>query len=160
MSGSGESRVDFAGEERAFLIRLGQIRRIEEKCGKVGIGEVCRRLGRANYMLDRTRDANGKLDLLAALAGGVEIFAEDVRAPIYEGLLAGGMSSPEVTTLVRQEIDERGLRGLLDNAAVALVVLIGSQEVPPGEPKAGENPATRKSHTTSRSSTASGKQSA
>jgi hypothetical protein len=163
MSGTGEATADFAGEARDFRIRLGQIRRIEEKCGGVGIGEVCRRLARASYMLTRATDADGKLDLLAALASGVEIHAEDVRSPIYEGLVGFGMSTAEATKLVRHEIDDRGVRGLLENAAVALVVLLGSQEAPKedlGEPQAGDHPATPASEPTSDTSTASDKPSA
>jgi hypothetical protein len=49
MSGSGEVSADFAGEERAFRIRLGEIRKIEAKC-ETGIGEVCRRLASAVYV--------------------------------------------------------------------------------------------------------------
>jgi hypothetical protein len=82
MSGTGEASADFAGETRDFRIRLGEIRHIEEKCG-VGIGEVCRRLARA--VLCHLQGRAG-LDIIAALATGIEVHAEDVRAPIYEGL--------------------------------------------------------------------------
>jgi hypothetical protein len=138
MSGTGELRLDFAGEERVFRIRLGEIRRIEDK-SKTGVGEVVRRLSRCVYMLD-------KFGGLEALASGVDIHADDVREVLYQGLLGGGMPSAEATKLLRREIDDRGLRGLLDNAAPALEVLWGSQQVPetdaPGEPQAGESPAT------------------
>jgi hypothetical protein len=147
MSGTGEASTDFAGETREFRIRLGEIRHIEQKC-EVGIGEVCRRLAKAAYV-------TSKFGGLEALAMGVEIHAEDVRAPIYEGLVGGGMRPADATKIVRQEIDDRGVRGLLDNVAVALVVLLGSQETPPGEPQAGEPPATPPSEPTSPTSTAS-----
>jgi len=150
MSGAGEVTTDFAGEERAFRIRLGEIRKIESKC-ETGIGEVCRRLARAVYVQNAAKGG----DMLSALATGVEIHADDVRAPVYEGLVGGGMSSAEATKLVRAEVDERGMRGLLDNAAVALLVLIGSQDAPPGEPQAGESPATPPNLSTSETSTAS-----
>lgn len=146
MSGTGESTVDFAGEERAFRIRLGEIRRIEAKCGNIGIGEVLRRLARC---VTSVAEYGG----LSALAAGVEIRADDVREPIYQGLRGGGMSDGDATRLVKAEVDERGVRGLLDNAATALAVLWASQEVPPGEQKAGENPATPESPSTSETST-------
>jgi hypothetical protein len=137
MSGTGETSLDFAGEERVFRIRLGEIRRIEDKC-KAGIGEVVRRLARAVYVLD-------KFGGIEALAAGVEIRADDVCEVIYQGLLGGGMASAEATKLRRREIDDRGLRGLLDNAPTALEALWGSQQVPeddelPGEPRAGAAP--------------------
>jgi hypothetical protein len=150
MSGSGEVSADFAGEERAFRLRLGELRKIETRC-ETGIGEVCRRLARAVYVQNAAKGG----DMLSALATGVEIHADDVRAPIYEGLVGAGMPSPEASKIVAAEIDHRGMRGLLDNAAVALLVLIGSQETPPGEPQAGESPATPPSPSTSDSSTAS-----
>lgn len=146
MSGTGESTVDFAGEERAFRIRLGEIRRIEAKCGNIGIGEVLRRLARC---VTAVAEHGG----LGALAAGVEIHADDVREPIYQGLIGAGMPSGEATTLVRTEVDDRGVRGLLDNAPTALAVLWASQEVPPGEQKAGESPATQESPSTSETST-------
>jgi hypothetical protein len=138
MSGTGEVLADFAGEERAFRIRLGEIRRIQTKCGDVGIGEVLRRLSKCVYLMS-------KVGGIEALAAGVDIHADDVRTPIYEGLVGAGLSSAEATALVRTAIDDRGVRGLLDNASVALTVLWGSQETPPGEPTAGESPATPQS---------------
>lgn len=147
MSGTGEVAADFAGEERAFRIRLGEIRRIEAKCG-TGIGEVLRRLSRCVY-------ATARIGGIEALASGVEIHADDVRETLYQGLVGGGMASAVATKLVMMELDERGVRGLLDNAGTALAVLWGSQETPPGEPMAGtgESPATPPSPSTSPTST-------
>ena len=148
MSGTGEVREPFAGEERTFAIRLGEIRRIEERCG-VGIGEVLRRLSRCVY-------ATANFPGVQALASGVEIKSDDVREVIYQGLLGGAMASAEATKLVSIEIDQRGVRGLLDNAALALTVLWGASQAgddAPGEPKAGENPATERKGSTSRTST-------
>jgi hypothetical protein len=153
MSGTGEGRTDFAGEERLYRIRLGEIRRIEHKCGDVGIGEVLRRLSRCVYV---TSELKG----VQALAAGLEIHADDVREPILQGLAGGGMSLADATALVRSEIDDRGVRGLLDNAGVALAMLWGSQETPPGELRAGESPATPPSPSTSSTSTGSGRRSA
>lgn len=137
MSGTGETAVDFAGEERRVRLRLGEIRRIEAKCD-TGIGEVVRRLARAVLV-------TAKLPGMEALAAGVEIRADDVREPIYQGLMGAGMASAEATALLRAEIDERGLRGLLDNATVALMALWGAHDVPEdpqlGEQRAGESPA-------------------
>lgn len=138
MSGTGESLEDFAGEERAFRIRLGEIRRIEDKC-QAGIGLVLGRLSRAVLLINQT-------DGLAAFAAGLDIRADDVRTTLYEGLVGGGMAAPDATKVVRAEIDDRGVRGIVDNVAVALAVLWASQTVPEGdtlgEPPAGESPAT------------------
>lgn len=151
MSGTGEAREDFAGEERGFRIRLGEIRRIEAKCG-ARVGEVAQRLSKAALVI---RAAGG--NYVEALAAGIEIGAEDVRETIYQGLLGGGMTDGEATALVRAGIDDRGLRGLTDNVGVALMVLVGTSEVPKGS--AGEKPAkpsktARKARSTSPNSTA------
>jgi len=161
MSGTGETTANFAGEEREFCIRLGEIRRIQAKCGNVGIGEIARRLSKAVSLI---RLVDGKsVSLVDVLSAGVEIHADDVREVLYQGLIGADMPSGDATALVRTEIDDRGFRGLLDNAGTALVVLLGSQQTPeaeeeePGEPTAGTAPATRKSRSTSKNSTASAK---
>ena len=139
MSGTGESREDFAGEERAFRIRLGEIRRIEAKC-ECGIGLVLGRLSRAMLLMKELGGAQ-------AFASGIDLRADDVRTTLYEGLVGAGMSGPDATKLVRAEIDDRGLRGVIEHVGTAMAVLWGSQQTPSegggeGEPRAGESPAT------------------
>jgi hypothetical protein len=155
MSGTGESSTDFAGEEREFRIRLGEIRRIEQRC-ETGIGEVLRRLARAVLVLSKVKG-------LEALAAGVDIHADDVREPIYQGLIGGGMLPGDATKLLRIEIDDRGIQGLLDNTSTALEVLWASrktpEEPPSGEMRAGESPATPPKRRTSKPSTASARSS-
>jgi hypothetical protein len=162
MSGTGETTADFAGEAREFRIWLGEIRRVQAKCGDVGIGEIVRRLAKAVSLLGLVGPG---VSLTEALAAGIEIHADDVREVLYQGLIGAGMASGEATRLVRSEIDERGFRGLLDNVATAYKVLVGTQlspeaEDPPGEPTAAATPATPKRRSTSRKSTASGPPSA
>lgn len=156
MGGTGETREDFAGEERTFRIRLGEIRRIEAKCG-ARIGLVAQRLARAVQAIS---SAGG--NYVAALATGIEVGAEDVRETLYQGLLGGGMASPDATNLVRSEIDERGLRGITDNVGVALMVLVATSEAPklPGEPKAKPKTVKSKARSTSPQSTGPGSPSA
>jgi hypothetical protein len=145
MSSTGETREDFAGEERQFRIRLGEIGRIEAKCD-TGIGEVCRRLARATLVIHRLGG-----NLVEALSHGVELYSSDVREPLYQGLIGAGMASHEATKLLRTEIDDRGMLGLLDNAGVALAVIIAVQKTP--EPKPGETGAKPKRGTKPKSST-------
>lgn len=153
-AGTGEVSAPLGGEERPFRIRLGEIRRIEAKCG-VGVGEVCRRLARATYLLS-------KIQGIEALASGLEIHADDVRETLYQGLVGAGMATGPAFKLVTDEIDNRGWRGLIENLDTALLVLMGSQESPEeapdasGEPQAGpvETP-TPPSPPTSDASTAS-----
>lgn len=146
MSGTGDVTAEFAGEARDFRIRLGELRRIEAKCGDA-IGDVLRRLARCALVVS-------KVEGIEAYALGVEVRADDVREVIYQGLVGRGMPSGDATRLIATEIDDRGLKGILDNAVVALRVLTGTQETPPGEPPAGESPATPASASTSSASTA------
>lgn len=152
VSGTGESTTDFAGEEREFCVRLGEIRRIEAKCG-VGIGEVSRRLAHAALVINSL----GKASRLEMLAAGVQIHADDVRETIYQGLIGKGMPNIEATKIVRGAIDDCGMVGLLDNVGTALVVLLGAQDVPEderlGEARAGESPATPSNESISPAST-------
>lgn len=154
--GTGETRVSFAGQERAFRIRWGEIRRIEDKCD-TGIGEVLRRLSQAVLVLSQTEG-------LAALASGLDIHAQDVRETIYQGLVGGGMPSGKADMLLRMEIDERGIVGLIDNISVALGVLWGATSAPeadePGERAAGATSTTPASEPTSKHSSASDRPSA
>ncbi len=160
MSGTGECVADFAGEERAFRIRLGEIRRIEAACG-AGIGEILRRLARGAQLVRRISDEPGGLTMLDALAGGIEIRADDVRETVRQGLLgARVLPANEVDPLVRREIDDRGVPGLLDYIGTALVVLLAARNTPeaddPGERVAGAAAAvTPPSPMTSQTSTAS-----
>ena len=145
MSGTGEAREDFGGEPRDFRIRLGEIRRIEAKC-EAGIGLVMGRLSRAVLLQQQVGG-------LQAFSAGLDIRADDVRTVIYEGLVGAGMATPEASKLVRQEIDDRGLRGIVENIPVALAVLWGSQEAPEsdalGESLAGGSPAEPQTPSTS-----------
>ena len=142
-AGTGEVEADFAGELRPFRLRLGELRRIEDRCG-AGVGEVARRLARALSVLSQ-------LSGVPALAAGLDVRADDVREVILQGLTGAGMPSTDAAKLVRAEVEERGLPGIIDNVSVALTVLVGSQEAPDaGELTAGTaNAATPPSAPTS-----------
>jgi hypothetical protein len=149
MSGTGETRQFFAGEERLFRIRLGEIRQIEARTGDP-IGDVLERLSRCVHAMASEPG-------IAGLALGVRIRADDIRETIYQGLRGGGMKDAAAGQLIKLEIDDRGLQDLLDRAPVALRALWGAQEVPDtGEPQAGESPAGATNGSTSPPSTASG----
>lgn len=137
MSGLGEVHKDFAGEERLFRIQLGEIRRIQVACGTperpCSIGDVIRRLAACVYVQDNVKGLQG-------LIAGLEIFADDVRAPIFEGLSGARVLSPgEVTRLVAAEIDRQGMDGILRHARLALEILTGTQREPAADDgEAGE----------------------
>lgn len=119
-------REDFAGDERLFLIRIGELRRIQIACG-AGVGEIVRRLAQCVNTLRSYPEAT--LWEQAAIGFGT-LHVDDVREPIYEGLVAGGMKAPDASKLVRREIDERGFRGLIENAPLALGIMLAGTAVP------------------------------
>jgi hypothetical protein len=56
---------------------------------------------------------------------------DDVREPLYRGLIGGGMTPTEAGKLVRELFDERPL---LENIDLALAVVLGSLLAPDDEP--------------------------
>jgi hypothetical protein len=126
-------QIDFGGEERNFLCRIGELRKIEEKCG-VGVFEIAGSLGRVVQVLREKPNAT-LFEQVIYMAGTK---ADFIREPIYQCLVAGGMPSGEATMLVRQEVDEQGFVGLVQSASVALVALIAGVSIPDKEKSEGE----------------------
>ena len=135
-------REDFGGEERTFLVRIGELRKIQTACN-AGPGEIAQRLARC---VQTVREFPQATIYDQVLIGMGSLYVDDVREPILQGLIAGGMTSADATKLVRQEIDERGFRGLMENAALALALVIAGVSMPaeeadaPGEFQAGTAP--------------------
>lgn len=132
---------DFAGEERAFLARIGELRKIEARCS-AGIFEVAGELARCVSILRQAPNATVFDQLLLGL-GALRV--DYVREPILQALTAGGMSSGDATRMVVSEIDDHGFVGLLNNAPLALAVVIAGISQPvgaeaPGESRAGKAP--------------------
>lgn len=123
----------FGGEERTFLIRLGQLREIQRRCD-AGPATIAHHLARAVAVRQARPDA-GFLDL--ALAGLGDWRIDYVRSPILEGLVAGGMSANDAGQLVKTHIDDRGFRGLLENVDLALTLIVAGVDT--GEAKDEED---------------------
>jgi hypothetical protein len=122
--------ADFGGEERKFLLLLGELRAIQEKCG-VGPSVVAQRLARCVTV----RRAYPEATILEQVNMGLgDFMVDDVREPILQGLIKGGMEPNAAGKLVRTWIDDRGFQGLVENADLALMVLIAGQARPDDEP--------------------------
>ncbi len=156
MRGSGVVEEDFGGEKRLFRIRCGELRKIQETCG-TGPGEVARRVARGVAV----RRANPKASILDQVAIGLgEWRVDDVREPIFLGLIGGGMAPNDAGKLVREWIDDRGFHGLIENLDLALVLLVAGIDEPEddrvGEPRPEDNrPPAKARKSRSRKSTAS-----
>lgn len=97
---------EFAGVERVFRLRLGDILDLEEAC-KRGLGAIYLRLTRHDYSV------------------------RDVQQVLRLALRGGGMDGPEATRLVNERIDAGQF---VDLHALAIDVLLTlMQGIPPDE---------------------------
>lgn len=139
MARAGELVRAWGDQDRTFRLGIGEWRKVQETCD-AGPGEIAARLSTWAAMRQRNPQATF-FDLLAA--GGMGAWrVDDIREPLYRGLIGGGMEPTEAGRLVRELHDERPLLENVDLAlAVVLASLVGPEDEPLGEPK-GERPTT------------------
>lgn len=87
----------FAGRDRSFHLRLGEMADVEQACGSVGIGAIFQRLATS------------------------EFFAMDIRHVLTFGLVGGGMTRTDAEKLVRDQMDAKPLFQLAATAQDVLV---------------------------------------
>lgn len=139
MSRSGEIVRQWGDQERTFRLRIGDWRKVQETCD-AGPAEIASRLSAWAAHRRRNPTANF-LDLLAAGAMG-NWRVDDIREPLYRGLIGGGMDPTVAGLIVRELHDERPLLENVDLALeIVLASLVGPEEEPVGEP-VGEPPMT------------------
>ena len=143
MSRAGEVTTLWGDEERIFRLGIGEWRAIQEKCD-AGPAEIAARLSVWAAMRQRNPKASF-LDILAA--GGLGTWrVDDIREPIYRGLIGGGMAPTAAGRLMLELHDHRPLT---ENIALALEIvlasMIGPEEEAVGEPEGeaatAENPS-------------------
>lgn len=114
MSRSAEISLAFAGEDRVFRLPIGRLRALQERVD-------C-----------------GPMELLARYIGGTWR-VDDLREPILQGLMGGGMGQGEATRLVQSNFDDLPLKEFIGIAqAIVGAAVIGAAEEGLGEPEAGE----------------------
>ena len=119
MSRSAEARLDFAGEERLFRLRVGPLNALQEKL-----------------------DA-GPLWLNSMLEAG-RWKTTDLREIIFQGLKGGGMPDADATALIKSDFDDppAGYAQFVPLCrAILAPVIFGVEDEPLGEP-AGEGAMT------------------
>lgn len=104
MSASGITRLDFGGEKRDFVIRLQELRRIQEVTGR-GPQRVLNDLRSGDWLID------------------------DIREVIRLGLEAGGCEPKEASALITRYLDERKV-WLSEGRTLAITILIDGLEAP------------------------------
>lgn len=124
MSRSAEISLAFAGEDRIFRLPIGRLRALQERVD-------C-----------------GPMELLARYIGGTWR-VDDLREPILQGLIGGGMGQAEATKLVQNNFDDLPLKEFIGIAqAIVGAAVVGAGDETLGEPQAGE-PQTSPSPATS-----------
>jgi hypothetical protein len=136
-AGTGQITEDFGGEPRPFCVRIGELRKIQDRCG-AGPAQIAERLARC-VTTYTTNPAATPLQLVTLGLGDWRV--DDIREPIFQGLIGGGMNPNVAGKLVREWVDDRGFRGLVENAGLALTLVVAGVEAPAGE---GEPPAGEK----------------
>lgn len=146
MEGTGWIEEPFGGEDRRFRVAIRELRLIQAKCA-AGPPELARRLARGVLQRRATPNATA---LELSVRGMGEWNVDDVREPILQGLVGGGLSPNDAANLVREFIDDRGFKGLFENVELALTLVIAGVATPEADPL-GEPPAGAEAKTTSRS---------
>ena len=137
---NAEIELDFGGEARQFRLGVGQLRRVQEKCD-AGPGELAARLAPYVVLSEERSQAieAGKSPpsmILAIATGRLGSWrVDDVREPIFQGLIGAGTSPDAATKIVRQWVDERPLIESLTTAFSILMASIAgvADELPAGE---------------------------
>lgn len=132
---------EFGGEQRSFLLAVGQLRKVQEATGASPV-TIARELSRCVNVLR----SYPKATLFEQLQIGMGDWSPDfVRQPILQGLIGGGMAPAAATKEVASLIDDRGFIGLIENAPLALTLIVAGVSQPedastPGEPLAETAP--------------------
>lgn len=136
MSGGMKIRLPFGDAEREFFLGVGGLRELQVKCD-AGPEEIAARL------LPSAEAVRLKVSTPSALANGLigRWRVDDVREPIYRGLIGGGMEPTEAGGLVMDLVDKRPLR---ENIALAYAIVIASIQGVPDEPLGEGKGAARK----------------
>lgn len=127
----------FGGEERSFRVALAELRAIQSACD-AGPAVVAERLARC-VQVKRAHPRASVFELLALGLGDWRI--EDVREPVLQALIGGGLSPNAAAALVRRHIDDRGLKGLVENVELALICIAAGVADDEDDPAMGEPPA-------------------
>lgn len=152
MSRGGELTQLWGDAERTFRLGIGDWRKVQETCD-AGPAEIAARL--SMWVSMRRRNPTVPfIDLIAA--GGLGSWrVDDVREPIYRGLIGGGMDPTSAGRLMIELHDSRPLTENIDLAlAIVLASLVGADDETVGEPQ-GEGEAIPESHPSPEASFAS-----
>jgi hypothetical protein len=147
----------FGRDEHGFRLRLAEWRAVEKACD-AGLGVIAARLAPVVTLVEVGTDRFPGGFIAAVAAGHLgSARIDDVREPILQGLIGGGMTSTEAGALVRMVFDEAAAAGeapLLRWAGLAFEIvshaMIGLKDEPMGETPAAPRPEGRRRSPTAR----------
>lgn len=135
----------FGRDEHPFILKVRGWREVEKTCD-AGLGVIAARLAPLVTLIElgsKTYPGGFMAAVAAGHLGSARI--DDVREPILQSLIDGGMLSTAAGALVRMVFDEAlaaGKAPVLEFAYLAFEIvsraLIGLEDEPPGEPKAAK----------------------
>lgn len=130
-SRAGEIVRAWGDEDRTFRLGIGEWRKVQEKCD-AGPPELARRLG--GFVAAKRQFPRAPL-LDLAVSGGLGAWnIDDVREPLLQGLIGGGLNPTEAGRLVRDLFDGRPLFESVPLALeVVLAGIIGPEDEPLGK---------------------------
>lgn len=142
----------FGAEERAFVLKVRGWRELE-KARDCGLGMIAARLSPIYQFVNAklpTDDADARAALLvrAISAGSLgDVRIDDVREPVLQGLIDGGLDSTTAAILVRKVFDEAinsGEGPIIRWAPLAFEIVVGAIMGLEDEPQPGERKAAKK----------------
>lgn len=139
MSRSGEITLAWGDAYRTFRLGIREWEKVQEKCD-AGPAEI---LGRLAPIFAATEQGLTLGQIIAAGYLG-RWRVQDVREPLYRGLIGGGMEPTAAGALIRELVDERPL---IEPVCIAYQVvhasIVGADDEPVGEPPGAiRDPAT------------------
>lgn len=133
MSRSGEITLPWGDEDRTFRLGIREWEKVQEKCD-AGPAEILGRL--APVFAASEQGLSLKQIIAAGYLGRWRV--QDVREPLYRGLIGGGMEPTEAGKVIRDLVDERPLIEPVCVAyRVVLASIMGAEDEPAGEIEAG-----------------------
>ncbi len=129
MSRDASITLPYGDQDRTFRLAIGQIRKVEEKCS-AGLPVLLQRMAPP---FEALRKGASYAEAVLIGAGG-SFRVDDVREPILQGLIGGGMTPTEAGLVLRELFDDRPVwEGILVAYPVIFAALAGAPQEPLGE---------------------------
>ena len=137
MSRNGEITLAWGDEDRTFRLGIGEWEKVQEKCD-AGPAEILARL--APIFSATEAGLSLKQIISAGYLGTWRV--QDIREPLYRGLLGGGLDPTKAGRVIRDLVDERPFIESVPIAyQVVLASILGAEDEPVGE-RTGEEAVT------------------